>query len=44
MTRTVYHSPQIFCCQFAVPGLICDSYRSGIDDFDYVDVDWDDDI
>ena len=36
-----YHAPQAFWSELAAGSLICDSYNSGIDDYDYVDVNMD---
>jgi len=33
-----YRSPQTFWDELEPRNLICDSYNSGIDDYDYVDV------
>ena len=40
MKRNIYQSPQVFYDEFAVNELLCDSYNTEIDDYDYVDVDW----
>lgn len=33
-----YHSPQTLWDELEPQSIICDSYNSGIDDYDYVDV------
>lgn len=35
-----YHSPQTLWDELEPQSIICDSYNSGIDDYDFVDVDW----
>ena len=35
-----YRAPMACWTDTAIQDLICDSYDSGIDDYDYEDVDW----
>ena len=38
--KSKYRSPQLSWDDLEPQALICDSYESGIDDYDLVDVDW----
>lgn len=38
--RLYYRAPQACWCELASESLICDSYNSGIDNFDYEEIDW----
>lgn len=40
MKKNNYHSPQVSSSELTADGLIRESYFSGIDDYEYVDVDW----
>ena len=35
--RLYYHAPQAAWCELTAESLVCDSYNSGIDDYDYAD-------
>jgi len=35
-----YHAPQAYWSELSGQELICDSYDSGIDDFDYEEITW----
>ena len=36
--KFIYHAPQTIWSELDPDVIICDSYNSGIDDYDYVDV------
>ena len=38
--KLYYRTPQADWSELASLELVCDSYDSGIDDYDYEDVDW----
>ena len=37
---TLYASPRCECCAADWEIVLCDSYNSGIEDFDYEEIDW----
>ena len=39
-SRQHYFPPQIAFSELAPSELVCDSYDSGIDDYDYEEIDW----
>ena len=38
--KSIYLGPQADWSEFATGSLVCDSYNSGIDDYEYEEVDW----
>ena len=38
--RLCYLAPQTCWCELAAESLVCDSYNSGIDNYDYEEIDW----